>query len=79
MTVDLVEELNHLVPPVVDKSKPQNYNDKFLNNTFTKYCNHIFPLKREFANYRELEQYLNLFLNSWKIRKNRDGFSFKCF
>ena len=44
-----------------------------------KYCNHIFPLKREFANYRQLEQYLNLLLKELEIRKNREGFSFKYF
>ena len=36
-------------------------------------------MKGGFANHRQLEQYLNLFLNSWKIRKNRDGFTFECF
>ena len=79
MTVHLVDELIHFVPPAVDKTKSQEYNDKFLNDTFMKFCTHLFPLRRQFTNYRQLEQYLNLFLKSWKIRKNREGYSFKCF
>jgi hypothetical protein len=79
ISVHLVDELIHFVPLVVDKNKSQDHNDKFLNDTFMKFCKHIFPLRRQFANYRQLEQYLNLFLKSWKIRKNREGYSFKCF
>ena len=79
MTNELVEELFHFVPPSPQDGQSQESIDHTLKVTFEKYCAHIFPLKREFANYRQLEQYLNLFLKSWKIRKNRDGYSFKCF
>ena len=53
--------------------------DSRLNLIFQKYCLHLFPAQREFANYRQLDQYVDLFLKSWKICKNRDGNSFRCF
>ena len=79
MTNELVEELFNFVPPSKSDDKDQNVIDNDLKTKFTEYCSHIFPIGREFANYRQLDQYLSLFLKSWKIRKNRDGFSFKCF
>ena len=70
MTESLVFEImEHLA----DSRKPDHYN-QFTNN-----CIKLFPVGREFANYRQLEQFVNLFLEGWKISKHRDGNTFKCF
>ena len=49
------------------------------NDKFESMCRHLFPLGRKFANYRQLDQYINVFLESWKCVKHRDGNSFRCF
>ena len=79
MTIELVEELYSFVPPSAETQTTETDIDSKLQSLFQQYCSHLFPVHREFANYRQLDQYVDLFLKSWKIRKNRDGNSFKCF
>ena len=38
----------------------------------------MFPKDRQFANYKQLDQYLTQFLHSWSILKYRNGNCFKC-
>ena len=77
MTVELVEELSNFVRTLFNANQSKENIELVLDIASQKYYLHFFPLRREFTNYRQLEQYVYLFLKSWKVRKNRHGFSFK--
>ena len=47
--------------------------------TFESMCKHTFPLDRKFANYRQLDQYITVFLENWNTIKHREGNSFHYF
>ena len=49
------------------------------NNKFEYTCIHIFLSGRKFANYKQLDQYVTVFLESWNSLKYIDGNSFCCF
>ena len=70
LTESLVSEI---MENLSDARKPDHY-QQFVTN-----CLNLFSIGREFANYRQLEQYIKLFLEGWKISKHRDGNTFKCF
>ena len=56
--LEFVEELYHFVPPLFNGNDSKENIERVLDNNFQKYCRHLFPLRRDFANYRQ-EQYLN--------------------
>ena len=51
---------------------------KLIRKFFLK-CRTLFPINRRFANYKQLDEFVTFFLNSWKIRKQRAGMTFKYF
>ena len=77
----LTEELtNQLIEhsPCLPKNTDST-SDFSPNSLFEDKCKNLFPIGRMFCNYLQLDQYVTLFLKSWKIMKNRDGNSFRCF
>ena len=60
-------------------SRSDSYYQQQRQIEFTKKCKSLFPIGRKFANYRQLDEYVTQFLQSWKIVKSRDGYSFRCF
>ena len=71
LTEDLINELNSFIPDSNNESGP--------NREFESMCKHMFPRGRKFANYRQLDQYITVFLTNWKCIKRREGNSFRCF
>ena len=67
MTIELVEKLYSFVPSSAETQSTETDIDSKLQSLFQQYCSHLFPVHREFANYRQLDQYVDLFLKSWKI------------
>ena len=71
----LTEELMHEL-----KSFRPNSNVALEEITkFESMCKHIFPSGRKFANYRQVDQYITVFLENWNCIKHREGGSFRCF
>ena len=71
LTDELTQELNSMIPQRNDEIED--------NQSFESMCKYTFPPGRQFANYRQLDQYLTLFLEKWKCVKHREGNSFRCF
>ena len=68
----LTEELtNQLIEHSPCLPKNTDYSSDFSpNSLFETKCNNLFPIGRKFCNYLQLDQYVTLFLKSWKIMKN---------
>ena len=80
LTESLMEEIIDHSPSSSDGlTNDQDFNSKKYSDAFEKHCRALFPKGRRFANYKQLDEFLTLFLESWKIRKFRQGFVFKCF
>ena len=62
------------------KADTKQANGSFIKSKviFEKHVTKLFKSGRIFANYRQLDQYLTMFLESWSILKNRDGMAFRC-
>ena len=80
LTNELMDEIIDHMPTKQDM-EPDNiqYSATKSKETFERYCKRLFPVGRKFVNYKQLEQYLDLFLKQWSIRKHRDGYTYKCF
>ena len=80
ITAELWEEIVEHVPSAsdIDLDDDSNLPTKTTASFETK-CHSLFPLGRQFANYKQLEQYVTLFCKSWSVLKHREGNSFKCF
>ena len=79
ITPQLRQELIDHSPSAEDMI-PDAANESIFKNKieFTKHAKLLFPYDREFANYKQLDQYLTQFLHSWSILKYRNGNYFKC-
>ena len=71
LTDELTQELQLFRPNVIVHPAK--------TDEFESMCKHLFPSGRKFANYRQLDQYVTVFLESWKCVKHIDGNSFRCF
>ena len=79
LTHELVEEILSAAPIRPDIQTDLIPNSCVKNKaTFERHCARLFPKNRKFVNYRQLDQYLELFLQPWSIKKHRSGFSFIC-
>ena len=79
MTNELIEELMHFTPAVYETNSDIDTSGTDHQTWFSRCCRHLFYKGRPFANYRQLDQYASLFMESWKSVKHRDGNSFRCF
>ena len=76
----LFDELNEAAPSSYEgNSRTDSFYKQQRLTEFAEKCNSLFPLGRKFVNYRQLDEYVTQFLHSWKIAKNRNGYSFRCF
>ena len=79
MTEELLDEIISASPTRSDIKSDPVLNSCIKNRViFEGHCNRLFPKNRKFVNYRQLDQYLELFLQPWSIKKHRSGFSFIC-
>ena len=80
LTQKLVDAIIDSVPSSHDiSSDPKDLIVSNINAVFQIKCTNAFPIDRQFVNYKQLEQYVTLFLKSWNIMKHCDGNCFKCF
>ena len=65
LTTELVNEIIDHLPSDDDISRDKETNiPHCTNDTFAKKCKNIFPIGRMFCNYRQLDQYVKMFLES---------------
>ena len=75
LTHELVEEILSAAPIRPDIQTDLIPNSCVKNKaTFERHCARLFPKNRKFVNYRQLDQYLELFLQPWSIKKHRSVF-----
>ena len=65
-------QLAHIITDKISKSSIKS------KEVFERNCNIIFPEKRKFMSYRQLDQYMTLFLESWNIKTDK-VFNFSVF
>ena len=69
LTEELVEEILSAAPIRPDIQTDLTPNSCVKNKaTFERHCARLFPKNRKFVNYRQLDQYLELFLQTWSIK-----------
>ena len=72
MIEELIDELMEYTPTPVDNSDAnESDTQSLLCLQFETKCRLVFPVRRFFVNYKQLDQYLSIFLNSWKIKNHR--------
>ena len=69
----------HFTPALYNANANINTSGTEHQIMFARCYQHIIYKGRPFANYRQLDQYASLFMESWKSVKHRDGNSFRCF
>ena len=73
LTESLMEEIIDHSPSLSDGiSNYQDFNSKTYWRVFKYKCRTLSLISRRFANYKQLVEFITLFLNSWKMSKQRD-------